>query len=51
MKYEYKVEFETEPDNIPDILGDITDAIRTILKDKCSFIMPTFTVLQDDKKE
>jgi len=48
-KFEYKLTFESDAEDIPDILVKITETIREELLDKIVNVMPVITIL--DKKE
>jgi len=47
-KYEYKIEFNTEAENMPEILRYITDVIKTDLVPYVENIIPTVTVLDEN---
>ena len=47
-KFEYKITFESDAEDIPDILGKITETITEELLDKIVNVVPTITIL--DKK-
>jgi len=47
-KYEYKIEFDSEADNIPEILRYITDVIKADLAPYVKNIQPTVTILNEN---
>jgi len=47
-KYEYKLEFNSEAENMPEILRYITDVIKSNLVPYAENIMPTVTVLDEN---
>jgi len=47
-KYEYKIEFDTKAENMPEILRCITDTIKSDLVPYVENIMPTVTVLDEN---
>ena len=49
-KFEYKLNFEYDLKDVPDILFRITEIIKTELKDKITNVTPTFTVLERSNK-
>lgn len=51
MKYEYKIEFESDGQYIPTIIQGITSTIKLILKDYVTNIKPTLTIIQENIKE
>ncbi len=47
-RYEYKLAFESDIEDVPNILIKITKILETELKDKITNIMPTFTILKEE---
>ena len=45
-KFEYKLTFESDAENIPDVLGKITETIKEELLDKIVNVMPMITILK-----
>jgi len=45
-KFEYKLTFESDAENISDILGKITETVREELLDKIVNVMPMTTILK-----
>ena len=44
-KFEYKLTFESDAEDIPDILSKITEILKEELLDKIVNIIPTLTIL------
>ena len=45
-KFEYKLTFESDAENIPDVLGKITKTIKEELLDKIVNVMPMIIILK-----
>ena len=45
-KFEYKLTFESDAENIPDVLGKITETIKEELLDKIVNVMPMIIILK-----
>jgi len=45
-KFKYKLTFESDAENVPDILGKITKTITEELLDKIVNVVPTITILE-----
>ena len=44
-KFEYKLNFESDSDNIANVLDKITETLKEELVDKITNAMPTITIL------